>query len=78
MKIIPIFFHIYGMRNVNRVACNRYKARSVAVMVSQYLIARFEKKPKDTSSSQTLFSDAEPRLQWQLQALSLIHMNMSQ
>ena len=35
----------------------RYKARSVAVVVSQYLIAHFEKKSKDTSLIQTLFSD---------------------
>ena len=34
-----------------KLACNRYEARSVAVMVSQYLIACFEKKSKDKLKS---------------------------
>ena len=45
------------MRNFNGLACNKYEARSVAVMVSQYLIAHSEKKSNGTSSSRTLFSD---------------------
>ena len=48
---------IYGMGNFNRLVCNKYEARSVAFVISQYLIVRSEKKSKDTSSSQTLFSD---------------------
>ena len=46
----------YGMRDFNRSVCNRYKARSVEVMVSQYLKAHSKKKSKDTSSSWTLFT----------------------
>ena len=45
------------MRNFNRLAWNKYEARSVEVMVSHYFMARSEKKSKDTSSSWTLFSD---------------------
>ena len=48
---------IHSMRNFNRLAWNKYEARSVEVMVSQYFMARSEKKSKDTSSSWTLFSD---------------------
>ena len=55
---------MYGMRNFNRLACNKYEARSVAVVISQYLIVRSEKKSKDTSSSQTLFSDVRNYSGW--------------
>ena len=40
------------MGNFNRLVCNRYEARSVAVMVWQYLIACFEKKSKDKRKSE--------------------------
>ena len=46
---------IHGMRNFNGLVCNKYEARSAAVVVSQYSIAHYEKKSKDTSSSQILF-----------------------
>ena len=42
---------IQGMGNFNKLTCNRYEARSVAVMVSQYLIACSEKKSKDKLKS---------------------------
>ena len=45
------------MIKFKRIACNNYEARSVAFVVSQYLVAPSEKKSKDTSSGQTLFSD---------------------
>ena len=44
---IPYLYIIYG--NINR-----YEARSVTVVVLQYLIAHSEKKSKDTNSSWSL------------------------
>ena len=45
------------MRKFNRIVFSKYEARSVAVVVFQYVIARSEKKSKGTSSSRTSFSD---------------------
>ena len=69
------------MRDFNRLAYSRYETRSVAVMVSQYLIAHSENRSKDASSSRTLLTlqtvVAELlNLQWQLQTPALIQMYM--
>ena len=47
---------IFDMRDFNRPVCNRYKDRTVEVVVFQYLIAHSEKRSKDISSSRTLLT----------------------
>ena len=44
-QLLKISLYV-GMRDFNRPACNRYKAKSVKVMVSQYSIARSERNQK--------------------------------
>ena len=44
------------MRNFNRPACNRYKARSVEVVVSQYLIACCKRNQMIQAQSQALLT----------------------